>query len=131
MNERGHYGSPRVGQAPPATATVYVEREPSSIGVWILGTIAVGGAVLWARHQSRQIEQLYKTADLPQQSFASSLRQGAGASLHSFAERAGASLHSLAERARPKRSEPKTIEPKRSEPKSSEPKSSKPKRSAP
>jgi len=71
----------------PAPAAVYVEREPSSVGAWILGTIAVGGAVLWARHQSRQIEQLYKTAGLPQQSFAEGLRQGAGASLRGLAER--------------------------------------------
>ena len=99
MNERGQYGPSRVGQIP---TTVYVEREPSSIGAWILGTIAIGGAVLWARHQSRQIEQLYKTAGLPQQSFATSLRQSA----KSLPSRASASLHGLAERVRPKRSEP-------------------------
>jgi len=87
MNSRGQYGSSRVGQVVPAPAAVYVEREPSSVGAWILGTIAVGGAVLWARHQSRQIEQLYKTAGLPQQSFAEGLRQGAGASLRGLAER--------------------------------------------
>ena len=88
VNARGQYGAPRVGQLSPQAATVYVEREPSSVIAWILGTIAVGGAVLWARHQSRQIEQLSKTAGLPHQSFASSLRQGAGASLRGLAERA-------------------------------------------
>lgn len=98
MNQRGHYGrSSRVGQAPPDGATIYVEGEPASIGAWILGTIAVGGAVLWARHQSQQIEQLYRTAGLPQQSFAASLRQSARA----LPSRASASLHQLAARFRP------------------------------
>jgi hypothetical protein len=101
MNARGQYGSSRVGQIPQA-ATVYVAREPSSVGAWILGTIAVGGAVLWARHQSKQIEQLYKMAGLPEQSFAADLRQSA----RSLPSRASASLHDLAERVRPKRSEP-------------------------
>ena len=88
MNARGQYGSPRVGQMIPAPAAVYVDREPSSGGALILGKIAVVGAVLlWVRHQSRQIEQLYKTTGLPQQSLASSLRQGAGASLRGLAER--------------------------------------------
>lgn len=101
MNGRGQYGSSHVGQIPQAT-TVYVEREPSSIGKWILGTIAIGGAVLWARHQSQQIEQLYTTAGLPHQSFASGLRQSA----RSLPSRASASLHDLAERVRPKKSQP-------------------------
>ena len=87
MNGRGQYGPTHVGQLAPQATTVYVEREPSSTGAWILGTIAVGGALLWARHQSRQLEQLYKTAGLPQQSFAEGLRQGAGASLRGLAER--------------------------------------------
>ena len=87
MNARGQYGAPLVGQVVPAPAAVYVEREPSSAGAWILGTAAVVGAVLWGRHQSRQIEQLYKTAGLPHQSFAASSLQGAGASLRGLAER--------------------------------------------
>lgn len=97
MNDRGQYGgngSPRVGQIP-----VYVERKSSSIGTWILGAIATGGAVLWARHQSQQIEQLYKTAGLPHQSFAGSLRQDVKA----LPSRASGALHDLAERVRPKR----------------------------
>jgi hypothetical protein len=57
------------------------------MGAWILGTIAVGGALLWGRHQAKQIEQLYKTAGLPHQSFAGSLRQSAGASLRGLADR--------------------------------------------
>ena len=104
MNARGQYGSSLAGPALvgqiPQTSTVYVERSPSLVGAWILGTIAVGGAVLWARHQSRQIGQLYKTAGLPQQSFVSDLRQSAKA----LPAQASASLHSLAERVRPKRS---------------------------
>ena len=87
MNERGQYGAPRVGQIPERVTTVYVEPEKSSVGSWILATIVAGGAVLWARHQSQQIEQLYKTAGLPHQSFAGSLRQGAGSSLRALAER--------------------------------------------
>ena len=90
MNGRGQYGAPRVGQivpVPERVTTVYVEPEKSSVGSWILATIAVGGAVLWAQHQSQQIEQLYKKAGLPHQSFAGSLRQGAGSSLRALAER--------------------------------------------
>ena len=102
MSERGQYGTPRVGQRPPGATTVYVERKSSSVVPWILGTIAVGGAVLWARHQSRQIERLYNTAGLPHQSFPEGLRQGAGASLQG----AGASLRRLAERVRPTRRPP-------------------------
>lgn len=101
MNERGQYGTSRVGQTPQPT-TVYVEREPTSAVSWILGTIAVGGAVLWARHQSQQIERLYKTAGLPHQSFVADLRQSA----RSLPSRASASLHELAERVRPKRANP-------------------------
>jgi hypothetical protein len=73
-HDRGHYGPngvSRVGQ------TVYVERKSSSTGAWILGAIAVGGAFLWARHESRQIEQLCKTSGMPYQSFAGSLRERA------------------------------------------------------
>ncbi len=78
-NERGHYGKNgvRVGQQP---HTVYVEREGghSTIGL-LLGAVAIGGAVLYARHQSKQIEQLYKTSGLPYESFTGSLRESARA----------------------------------------------------
>lgn len=87
MERRGHYGKMIVGQVPPPAATVYVERQSSSIGKWIFGTIVVGGAVLWARHQSQQIVQLQKSAGLPPQSFAASLRQSAGSSLRGLAKR--------------------------------------------
>lgn len=86
MNARGQYGPPWVGQVPARAATIYVEREQSSVPL-ILGAIALGGALLWARHQSLQIEQLYKKAGLPQQSFAASLRQGTRSSLSSLADR--------------------------------------------
>lgn len=90
MNERGQYGSALVGQAVP----VYIEQESTSTTAWILGTIAAAAALLWARHQSQQIEQLYKKENLPYQGFTSSLRQSAASS-----------LRGLAERARPKRKE--------------------------
>lgn len=96
MNERGSYGkngAPRVGQVP-----VYVERQSPSTAAWIIGVIAAGGAVLWARHQSRQIEQLQSSVGMPHQSFASSLREGARAS-----------LRRLSERVRPEPREPRTI----------------------
>lgn len=86
MSARGHYGSARVGQVALPATTVYVEREPSTVGR-IFGALAVVGAALWARHQSRQIEQLYKTTGLPYQSFTTS---------------ASASLRGLVDRIRPK-----------------------------
>lgn len=98
-NERGQYGSARVGQDPTRATTIYVERNPSSIGAWIIGTIIVGGAVLWARHQSRQIEQIQSKFGLPQQSFAAGLRESARA----LPGRASATLHEIAERVRPTR----------------------------
>lgn len=82
MNERGYYGrreGPLLGQEIPRSMTVYVERESSSTGTWLLGTVAVVGALLWARHQSQQIEQLYKASGLPHQSFTGSLQQSARA----------------------------------------------------
>jgi len=74
-NDRGHYGSrsPRVGSLP----TIYVEHGGASIGTLLLGAVAIGGGLLWARHQSRQIEQLYKTSGTPYQTFAGSLSESA------------------------------------------------------
>jgi len=86
MSERGRYRSVSIGQAIPAPA-IYVEREPTSVATWIIGAAAVGGSLLWARHQSRQIEQLYTKADLPYQGFTTSLREGAVSSLRGLAER--------------------------------------------
>jgi hypothetical protein len=97
MNDRGQYGKPRVGQVPQHAATVYVERESSSTGAWILGALAVGGAVLWARHQSRQVEQLYRTSGLPYQSFTGSLREHA----KSLPSRAQQTFRGVTARVRP------------------------------
>jgi len=72
-NERGHYGSNgvSVGQ----THTVVVERQGGvPIGTLLLGAVAIGGAVLFARYQSRQIKQLNKVSGLPDQTFTESLR---------------------------------------------------------
>lgn len=70
MSERGCYGTPlRIG----ATA-VSGDGGGSSWGTWIVGGLVVGGAVLWARHQSAQIDKLYSVAGLPRQSFVSDLR---------------------------------------------------------
>lgn len=80
MSERGHYGKNGVSRGPFMGAnpsTIYVERAPTSTGAWIIGILATGGAVLWARHQTKQIEQLYKTSGMPYQSFAGSLGQSA------------------------------------------------------
>lgn len=47
----------------------------SSTGSWITVGIAVVGAVLWARHQSVQIERLQAAAGLPHQGFVAGLRE--------------------------------------------------------
>lgn len=67
MSQRGVYGKPLVG------ADVYYVQRGSSLGTWIVGGLLVGGAVLWARHQSDQIAKLYARAGLPHESFARSL----------------------------------------------------------
>ena len=96
MNQRGQYGRngfnsvPLMGQQAHPT-TVYVEREHSSVGKWILGTIVVGGALLWARHQSKQMEAIYKSSGLPYQSFAGGLYESA----KSIPSRAKATYRSL------------------------------------
>jgi len=61
MSARGIYGSSEIGW-----------------GTWLIGGLAVGGAVLWAKHQTDQVEKLFATAGLPYQGFASSLRIRAG-----------------------------------------------------
>lgn len=58
------------------TSGTYVGAASSAGGSaarLILGVVALGGAVLWMRHQSKQVEELYKTAGLPYQSFTSGL----------------------------------------------------------
>jgi hypothetical protein len=67
MSERGIYGAARVGADGSGS-------RGSSLGTWIVGGLLVGGAVLWAKHQSDQIGKLYSVAGLPQQSFVADLR---------------------------------------------------------
>ena len=78
MTARGYYGTSAayVGQVPTRQSTVYVERDRSNVP-WILGALSLGASLLWARHQSRQIEQLYKASGMPYKSFASDLRDSA------------------------------------------------------
>jgi hypothetical protein len=99
-NARGHYGNSRgtarIGQAP---STIYVERAPTSTLTWIFGALAVGGAVLWARQQSQQINKLSKKEHVPQPSFGESLR----ADVKALPARASETLHSLAEVVKPKK----------------------------
>lgn len=64
-NDRGTYGSR--------------DGHRSSPLRWIVGAAAVGGALLWMRHVSREIEVLYKHAGLPHQSFTQGLRADARA----------------------------------------------------
>lgn len=82
MNERGHYGSARVGQVALPATTVYVEREQSTVA-HVFGVVAIIGVALWAHHQSRQIKQLYQATGEPYQSFTAS----AGASLRGLVDR--------------------------------------------
>lgn len=77
-NERGCYGKSGTRVGASSTTHVGVEHS-SSIGAWVIGAVAVGGAIFFARHQAKQIEQLYKTSGLPYQSFTGSLREGASA----------------------------------------------------
>lgn len=104
MNDRGHYGPPRVGAVPPQPTTVYVEGKGASTTAWVLGIAAVGGALLWARHQSQQIEQLYKTSGMSYQTFAGSLRESAKA----IPSRAREAYRGIAARVRPTRAIPAT-----------------------
>ena len=97
-NERGHYGKAVLlaGETP---TTVFVERRGLSTVTLILGAIAVGSAVLYARHQSRQIAHLYRTEGQPYQSFAGSLRQDA----QELSTRARSAYRGLTARVRPAR----------------------------
>jgi hypothetical protein len=77
MSTRGCYGDGAawVGQVP-RYASVYVERPRSSLP-WIVAAAGLGASLLWARHQSRQIEQLSAAAGIPYKSFTSDLRDSA------------------------------------------------------
>lgn len=97
-NERGQYGRVSIGQSAPNT--IYVQREASSsIGKWLLGAVAIGGAVLWARHQSQQIDRLTQSAGLPRESFTAGLRESA----RELPTRARSAFRSLTGRVRPAR----------------------------
>lgn len=93
MRDRGTYG-PLVG-----ADVYYVQPKSSSWGTWIVGGLVVGGAVLWARHQSDQIGKLYATAGLPHESFTDNLRQRS----RELSSAAGEKLHALSQRFRAKK----------------------------
>ena len=65
MNDRGQYGNTHVGAS----------SSGGSSKLWWIAVL--GGAVLWGRHQAKQIESLNEAAGLPHQSFWSSVRQDA------------------------------------------------------
>jgi hypothetical protein len=90
MAGRGTYGRTLLGAVPR-------ESQGSSYGAWLIGAIVAGGAVLWAKHQSNQIEKLYATAGLPYEGFARSLSarthelsSAAREKFQGFAQRLGA-----------------------------------------
>jgi hypothetical protein len=73
-NARGHYGRNGVSIGAEAPRII-VEQGGPSIGTWLLGAVVVGGAILYARHQSQQIKTLSKSSGVPYQSFTGSLRE--------------------------------------------------------
>lgn len=87
MSQRGVYGKTYLGGTPP-------NQGGSSIGAWLLGGLVLGGAVLWAKNQSDQLEKLYTASDLPYQSFPKSLRLRAG----ELSAAAGEKLQGLSQR---------------------------------
>lgn len=83
-NDRGQYGNNGVSHdapywVPPTQVGAAPHGGGSSLFKWVVGGAAVGLAALWARHTSRQIEELYSATGLPHQSFGQSLRAGAKA----------------------------------------------------
>lgn len=64
MAERGMYGR-----------GCYGYRE-SSFGTILVGGLAIGAGLLWAKHQSDQVEKLYSSAGLPYESFGKYLGEG-------------------------------------------------------
>jgi hypothetical protein len=55
--------------------------------MWLLGGLVAGGAVLWAKHQSDQIEKLSATAGLPYQGFTRGLGERTRELVHRFGTR--------------------------------------------
>lgn len=88
MSQRGVYGKPFMG------ADVYYVQRGSSLGMWIVGGLLVGGAALWAKHQSDQIAKLSATMGLPYESFARSF----GARARELSGRAREKFHGLSQR---------------------------------
>ena len=85
MRGRGQYG-PIVGAAP--------GEQGHSIAKWVVGGLAVGGALLWAKYQTDQVNRLYAASGLSHEGFVDSLRDSARA----LPSRASASLRGLAAR---------------------------------
>jgi hypothetical protein len=96
MSQRGIYGKP-----PLMGADVYYVQRKSSLGTWVVGGLLVGGAVLWAKHQSDQIEKLYSATGLPHQSFGHDLRERSKA----LTAAAGEKIHDITRRFAPKKKE--------------------------
>ena len=96
MSQRGVYGKPLMG-----ADVYYVQRGGSSFGTWLVGGLLVGGAVLWAKHQSDQIEKLYSATGLPHESFAQDLRARGKA----LTAAAGEKIHDITRRFAPKKKE--------------------------
>jgi hypothetical protein len=69
------------------------------IAKWVVGGLAIGGALLWAKYQTDQVNRLYTKSGLSHESFVESLREGARA----LPSRASASLRGLANRINPPR----------------------------
>lgn len=67
MNTRGIYSASVINVSGCGHGTA------SSTGIWVVGSLLVGGALLWANHQSHQIDRLYAAVGLPQQSFVEDL----------------------------------------------------------
>jgi len=67
MSQRGVYGKTYTG------ADVYYVQRGSSLSTWLIGGLLVGGAALWAKHQSDQVKKLYATSELPYEGFIRSL----------------------------------------------------------
>jgi hypothetical protein len=69
---RGVYGVPFVGAD-------HSERRGHSLVTWLVGGLVVGGAVLWAKHQSDQIQKLSSAAGVPYEGFGQHMRESARA----------------------------------------------------
>ena len=89
MNERGRYG----GGVPLRIGSIAVSGDGSgsSWGKSIFIGLLVGGAVLWAKHQSDQIKRLSAASGLPQHGFVEDL----AAQTKALAGSARAKIHKL------------------------------------